>query len=506
MKRTFCKAICLTALVASLCSPLEAKRITMSKEALMDKIKGGWAGQVIGCTYGGPTEFRYNGRIIDDEVKLRWDNKLIKEYYEKWQGLYDDIYMDLTFVQVFEDKGLDAPIENFANAFAHAGYPLWHANQSARYNIMNGIMPPASGHWHNNPHADDIDFQIEADYAGLMSPGMPKAALHYADAIGHMMCYGDGWYGGVYVSTMYALAFVSDNIRQVVTEALKAIPRKSAFYQCMADVIRWHDENPNDWKATWQLIQNKWGTAEGCPEGLHTHLNIDAKINSAYVIMGLLYGNGDYTRTIEVSTRCGQDSDCNPSTAAGILGTLIGYENISLPWKNCLPPVENINFAHTSISLKKAYELSFKHALEVISRNGGKISDSEVSIKQQPVRAARYEQSFEGMEAGKPIDQQGKSVDRLGELAFNGCGIVIRGWVQAEDQNYVGLIDVYVDGSKTTTMRLPASHHSRSNDLYWNFGLNDGNHVVKLVHTNPQEGTKTHVTSYIPYKKKEKNK
>ena len=96
--------------MACLCSPLGAKRITMSKEVLMDKIQGGWAGQVIGCTYGGPTEFRYNSRIIEDDVKLRWDNDLIKEYYEKWQGLYDDIYMDLTFVQVFEDKGLDAPI------------------------------------------------------------------------------------------------------------------------------------------------------------------------------------------------------------------------------------------------------------------------------------------------------------------------------------------------------------------------------------------------------------
>ncbi|MBQ2043315.1 MAG: ADP-ribosylglycohydrolase family protein, partial [Bacteroidaceae bacterium] len=141
MKSRFCKVIYLTTLMACLCSPLGAKRITMSKEVLMDKIQGGWAGQVIGCTYGGPTEFRYNSRIIEDDVKLRWDNDLIKEYYEKWQGLYDDIYMDLTFVQVFEDKGLDAPIEDFANAFAHAGYPLWHANQSARYNIMNGIMP-----------------------------------------------------------------------------------------------------------------------------------------------------------------------------------------------------------------------------------------------------------------------------------------------------------------------------------------------------------------------------
>jgi hypothetical protein len=49
-----------------------------------------------------------------------------------------------------------------ALAFANAGYRLWHANQAARYNILNGIMPPASGHWKNNPHADcDLRYQYE---------------------------------------------------------------------------------------------------------------------------------------------------------------------------------------------------------------------------------------------------------------------------------------------------------------------------------------------------------
>lgn len=467
----------------------------------MDKIKGGWAGQVIGCTYGGPTEFRYNGRIIGDDVKLRWDDQLIKEYYEKWQGLYDDIYMDLTFVQVFEDKGLDAPIEEFAKAFSEAGYPLWHANQSSRYNILNGIMPPESGHWRNNPHADDIDFQIEADYAGLMCPGMPQSAMHYADGIGHMLCYGDGWYGGVYVSTMYSLAFIKENIQQVVREGIKAIPAESTFYQCMTDVIRWYDKNPTDWKTTWNLLQEKWGENEKCPDGLYANFNIDTKINCAYVIMGLLYGNGDYTKTIDVATRCGQDSDCNPSTAAGILGTLIGYENISLAWKNCLPPVENQNFAHTRISLNRAYDLSFKHTLEVIQRNGGKTSGDKVKIKVQPVKTARFEKSFSGMEPYKAVNMENKPIDKVGEIKFYGCGIVLRGNIQALDNGYVGLVDVYIDGKKVKSMHLPADFHNRSNDIYWNFDLEEGDHVIKLELTNPMEGVKSQVNGYILYRK-----
>jgi len=144
--------------------------------------------------------------------------------------------MDLTFVDVFEKHGLDAPDSLHALAFAHAEYPLWHANQAARYNILNGIMPPASGHWKNNPHADDIDFQIEADFAGLMSPGMVNSAAAICDRIGHIMNYGDGLYGGIYVAAMYSLAFVHNDIEFIVEEALKTIPAESEFYQCIADV------------------------------------------------------------------------------------------------------------------------------------------------------------------------------------------------------------------------------------------------------------------------------
>ena len=205
----------------------EVQKITLTKAELQDKIKGGWAGQVIGCTYGGPTEFKYNGVMIPDSVTIPWDETRCLWYYENAPGLYDDVYMDLTFVDVFEKEGIDAPASSHGLAYANAEYMLWHANQAGRYNILNGIMPPQSGHWLNNPHADDIDFQIEADFAGLMAPGMVNTASEICDKVGHIMNYGDGWYGGVYVAAMYSLAFVSDDVNYVVNEALKAIPQES---------------------------------------------------------------------------------------------------------------------------------------------------------------------------------------------------------------------------------------------------------------------------------------
>ena len=180
MKQLFLCATVWAAMLVS-CQPSGEKnalpeQVTLSKEVLLDKIKGGWAGQMIGCTYGGPTEFKYQGSLIPEYVKIDWNDSTMTWWYDNSPGLYDDVYMDVTFVKVFDSLGLDAPVDAFASAFANAPYPLWHANQAARFNLLHGIKAPESGHWKNNFHANDIDFQIEADFAGLMSPGMACSA------------------------------------------------------------------------------------------------------------------------------------------------------------------------------------------------------------------------------------------------------------------------------------------------------------------------------------------
>ena len=136
------------------------------------------------------------------------------------------------------------------------------------------------------------------------------------------MNYGDGWYGGVFVGAMYSLSFESSDINFIISGALKTIPRQSEFYQCISDVISWYHKYPGDWKQTWLEIQKKWADDRGCPDGIFAPFNIDAKVNAAYVVVGLLYGGGDFTRTLQITTRCGQDADCNPSTVGGILHAL----------------------------------------------------------------------------------------------------------------------------------------------------------------------------------------
>jgi hypothetical protein len=54
----------------------EPRRIT--RPILEDKIRGGWAGQMIGVSYGAPTEFRSNGKIIEGNLPTESPMRFIR--------------------------------------------------------------------------------------------------------------------------------------------------------------------------------------------------------------------------------------------------------------------------------------------------------------------------------------------------------------------------------------------------------------------------------------------
>jgi ADP-ribosylglycohydrolase len=479
------------------------KTISVSKKLLHDKIKGGWAGQTIGVTFGGPYEFRFNGTFIQDYQPLVWKDDYLKTTMLNNPGLYDDLYMDLTFVDVFEKHGLQAPADSFANAFANAGYMLWHANQAARYNILNGIKTPESGHWKYNSHSDDIDYQIEADYAGLMSPGMPNTASEISDKIGHIMNYGDGWYGGVYIGAMYSLAFISNDVKYIVTEALKTIPKESTYYQCISDVVKWHSQFPNDWHRTWYEIQNKWSDDVACHEGIFHPFNIDAKVNSAYVVLALLYGKGDFGKSVDIATRAGQDADCNPSSVAGILGTVLGYDKIPARWKTGLKEAEDINFKYTEISLNKVYEIGLRHALQNITANGGKVEGDLVKIVTQSPLAVKLEQGFPGLYPIAKIDFNRSITDVSFE--FEGTGFSLGGEARkknASSEDYVFNAELYVDGEKIETAALPTNFTTRRLELFSKYPLANKKHIVRIKVLNPNDQYELKSYNYVVFSDK----
>lgn len=455
----------------------------IAKDILLDKIKGGWAGQTIGVTFGWPTEFRYLGTFIQDYETIKWTDDYVNEAMTSTPGLYDDVYVDLTFVEVFEKHGLDAPLEAFGKAFASKQYQLWHANQAGRYNLQRGVAAGKSGHWLQNPHADDIDFQIEADFAGLMSPGMPGYATELSNRLGTIMNSGDGLYGGIFVANLYAHAFFEKDITKIISESLKAIPEKSKFHQCLTDVLFWHQKYPRDWKQTWFEVQKKWAEEIGCPDGVFRPFNIDAKLNAAYVIIGLLYGGGDFTQTLEIATRLGQDSDCNPATAAGVLGVIHGYSAIPEKWLRPLQRAEHRKFSHTDYTIREVYQISNRHALKAIQRNGGDTSGKIVQIPQQQVKTVPFEENFAGHIPKESIFLNKSFSDSL-SFEIEGIGFVLRGHVRA-DESKVLEAALYIDGKEVEIASLPANLITGRTELFWRYQLPKGKHTITIKMLSP---------------------
>ena len=354
------------------------RRITMS--TYVDKMKAGWIGQMAGVGWAAPTEGRHCGHIIEDGCcdfsrMPDWKPSLVNQFSQ------DDIYVEMTFIQTLEDHGFDVPIRRAGIDFAESGYRLWHANKAGRDNLRKGIAPPDSSHPEFNKCADDIDYQIEADYSGLIAPGLPQIPVELGDKFGRLMNYGDGMYAGQFVGAMYSEAFFEDDVVKIIETALESIPARSQYAEMVRDLLKWYEEEPDDWKKVWHKIEAKYHLDPAYDHGpcdkmtpalIRRGFSINAKLNGAYILMGLLYGKGDIDQTIIISTRCGQDSDCNPSNAAGVLFTTLGLKKLPERFTSELDMTGK--FSHSRYDFPGLVEVSKKLVRQAVRRCGGRIA------------------------------------------------------------------------------------------------------------------------------------
>lgn len=496
MKKTYLFPLLL--LVSSCIS--NNKYSTLSQEVLEDKVKGAWASKMVGVMYGREMEFKAVGKTFDDPIP--WEPKLIEKSL-----LEDDIYGQLSFMQTFEKNGKQTTLKDLAYDFAHANFPLCHANLQARKNIFEGKSPIEAGHPEYSMHADDIDFQIESDFIGFMHPGMPQSSNLMCDSVGRIMSYGDGLYGGMFVTAMHTNAYFENDINKIVENGLKSIPKNSTYAQCIQDVITCFEKNPNDWKYAWKTIEDKWAKDDICVP--YHDFNIDAKLNGAYIAIGLLYGKGDFQKTMEITIRCGQDTDCNSANAAAVLGIKDGFKSIPDNFISYLPEIADKHFLHTNYSFNKAVEQTIKHIEQNVVNNGGEIKNGVYKIKTQahkfdgkveqsyPNKIMSYQIQMKESEKWKlsgnwinfvygdgdsDLYKKATTPNDILELEFEGTGISLLGSWNTSG----GSADVYLDGKFVkhidTYFREEAGKYDVNRaHIFHHMNLSPGKHTLKLI-------------------------
>lgn len=499
----------------------------ISKKELKNKILGAWVGKSYGAMMGEPMEFHAQGEIYEGSLDIQPDAPAI------WLKYEDDLYTNMAFLEIMREKGLHASQDDFADVFRKSDFMLWHANGQARQNLLEGVPPGLAGHPYCSPHADDIDFQIECDFIGIVSPGLSKAALKIADKVGHLMNYGDGYYAGAFLSALYSYAYFETNMVKMIQLALKAIPAESEYAKIINDILVWYAEEPDDWRATWQKVEDKWNH-DTCPwaksDPLPTQkdvrtdaFNIQGHFNGAYILLGLLYGKGDYLQAISICTRCGQDTDSNVANCGGIMGVMLGNDGLPDTVHAELAPYMDRDYHFTTLSINSATELSYKLALENIETNGGVISEDHVSIAvQEAVHNGPCEVSFPGFSfidiyTIKPetspelkwhgdwkrptminqwgatiedrqktlVDREFLSSEHAGdylEVPFTGTCVYVQGNLH---ENF-GILEAYVNGELMQTRDMyirPTWNGHRQATAVWITGLSDAQHTLRVVVT-----------------------
>ena len=341
------------------------RKVTLTEKELYDKVYAGWIGELIGVTWFASTEFGYCGRIMPAERVPAWKDTMINAGFDQ-----DDVYIEIPFLMAMYKNGIDCDPQLVTDAFAEADYSTYHANNIGKTNAMKGVMFPYCGNYMYNEHCDDIDWQIDCDYLGMSYPGLVNEAAKKAFEIGHIMNYGDGVYGGVFVSAMRAAAYTATSVEEIVKAGMDVIPDGTLFKDCMNIVWEGY-KNGLGWEVVWQQIEDKYGDTDRCATARagasQPVMNIDAKVNSVYCALGLLYGEEDFEKSVIISGRCGQDSDCNPSTVAGIMASYLGLDKVPEKYYRALS--ETDTFQGFDITVKQAVDMNFALLKEEAAKN-----------------------------------------------------------------------------------------------------------------------------------------
>jgi ADP-ribosylglycohydrolase len=310
----------------------------MIQKDYVERCYAGWLGKLIGVRFGAAIE----GWNYEHIRKVYGKLETYIDTYDKLFAADDDTNAPLALLSALYDF---TPTEEITpqqialGLLNHAPYEhgfFWwggygkSTEHTAYTNLREGIPAPLSGSVEHNGAAvaEQIGGQIFIDPWGLIAPGNPALAARYAAKAASVTHGGNGVYGGMFVAAAIAAAFAGDNIRKVLETALAQIPPDCEYTRVVKDMFAFYDNDAaKDWETAFAYIKKNWGY-DRYPGVCHIIPN------SAVMVMSMLYGNGDFSKTICICNMCGWDTDCNVGNVATIMGVLKGLEGIEMRWRN----------------------------------------------------------------------------------------------------------------------------------------------------------------------------
>jgi hypothetical protein len=338
--------------------------VEVSGEELLDRIRGGWVGMLIGGIEGLKHEFKYNERPRESLP----DFPLLPEGARS----DDDNDFELTHLYFMDKEGtLKIPYDRIVAIWkANMNKGIWVANKNARELMDKGIVPPATGDPKNNKAASfNLSGQFCVEAYGMISPGMPQAAADLGIYYAHIAVSGEPIQATQFWTALISLnAFHEGPLEEVIQEAAQAADPQSAMAEVVRDALKVRRENPEDWKAARKVFYDKW-LVERKWNGNAT------PTNGGMTLLALLYGKGDFYKSLQYAMALGLDADCNAATVGAVLGVRMGYRKIAaLPGFKMPDTYKNLTRPELPKEMKvsEQAELFLRVCERVILEHGGR--------------------------------------------------------------------------------------------------------------------------------------
>ncbi len=327
----------------------DGTRLAYNADTLEEQIHGAWMGRVCGCMLGKTVEgartddlipflkesnnypmyrYIYRSDLNAETAKKYKYNFMNRIYADEIDGMPvdDDTNYVVLAQKIVEDHGRDfTPLDVSHSWLQYQGKDAYcTAERVAFCNFVKGFAPPESAVY-KNPYREWIGAQIRGDYFGYINPGNAELAAEMAwrDAsISHVK---NGIYGEMFAAAMIAVAASTNDLEAIVLGGLAQIPYTSRLYEDVTAVLNAYRSGVSQ-KDCFDMIHQKYDE--------HTSHGWCHTISNAMIVAAaLLYGGGDFGKSICMAVETGFDTDCNGATVGSVLGMANGLHSISEYWR-----------------------------------------------------------------------------------------------------------------------------------------------------------------------------
>jgi len=286
--------------------------MNVNKEWFLDRVKACWTGKNIGGTMGAPFEGKVEMQDIDGFTTAKGEPLP-----------NDDLDLQLIWLKAVEERGIQN-ITSIMLGEYWTSYISAHWNEYGigKANLKNGILPPFCGEYQNEKWKNSNGAWIRTEIWACLFPGYPELAVRYAykDAcIDHGIS--NGTYAAMFVAALESAAFFENDILKLIDIGLSFVPEDCKLAKTVRMAIDLYNEGKTLAEARNAIVK------------FNEDLGVfQAPANVSYVVLGLLYGEGDYKKSMISAINCGDDTDCTGATIGSIMGIMGGMEVVPEDW------------------------------------------------------------------------------------------------------------------------------------------------------------------------------